>query len=87
MFAPGTVLNNAIFSDHLTFVKKILIKLHAPAIRMDLLRLIISLLSTGVLQSLALENNMVWQATTTSKMITQMHNTIWTIKSLGHSFY
>jgi hypothetical protein len=44
--------------------------------------IIISLLSLGVLQSLAVENNVVWHATRTSKRIMQMHNTIWT---LSHS--
>jgi hypothetical protein len=39
------------------------------------MRLIISRLSIGVLQSSALENNVVWQATMTSKRITQLqHN-------------
>jgi hypothetical protein len=31
VFPPGTVLDNTIFSHHLTFVKKHLIKLCAPA--------------------------------------------------------
>jgi hypothetical protein len=31
VFPPGTVVDNTIFSHHLTFAKKSLIKLHAPA--------------------------------------------------------
>jgi hypothetical protein len=64
---PGTVLDNTIFSIICPLSRSIRSSFVHLQIRMDLLTLILSLLSIGVLQSLALENNMVWQATMTSK--------------------
>jgi hypothetical protein len=77
VFPPGTMLDNTMFSHHSTFFKKRSIKLRAPENQNGFVEA--HPFTIGVLQSLALENNVVWLATMTSMWSTQKHNTIWTI--------